>query len=232
MALLLKGLHLSLPGDVVFSMLNPNQGQKGHPSFFKEIAQERKIWSVPWLEGDASLWHLQPRVQLMKEQVQQSKSDQLNGVVAIHWRTEEVRQNFETFAETALNPEGAPSTLENYKIFCTREYGKNAAKKLAPLLTRVDTTGILSNIPSPVYFAYQPGWGRLSMEQKAEINRLIVTIVDCMSREKEEELIDNLAWLRACYQFTLLLDEVSVALEPAWLLRQEHLSALKAVAVD
>ena len=107
-----------------------------------------------------------------------------------------------------------------------------AAKKLAPHLTRVDTTGILSSIPSPVYFAYQPGWGRLSTEQEAEINSLIVTIDDCISSEKEEKLIDNLVWLRACYHFTLLLDEVSVALEPAWLLREEHLSALNPGLVD
>lgn len=232
MALLLKGLHQSLPGDIVFSMLNPNQGQKGHPSFFREIARERKIWSIPWLEGDASLWHLQPRVQSMTRQVLQSAGDSLNGVVAIHWRTEEVRHNFEAFSTTAFNPEYVLSTYESYKEYCSRIYGKHASKKLAPLLTHLDTTGILSNIRSPVYFAYEPTWGRLRQEQKTEIATLISAIDECIRVENEGELINNLEWLRASYQFSLLLNDVGVAMEPAWIIREDYLSARKAADLD
>ena len=232
MALLLKGLHKTLPDDIVFSMLNPMQGQKGHPSFFKEIARERKIWSIPWLEGDASLWHLQPRVQSLSRQVKQSEEDELNGVVAIHWRTEEVGQNFETFASTAYKPKEAQSTLENYEDFCAREYGQKSVKILAPLLTRIDSTAILSNISSPVYFAYQPEWGRLTEQQKDVVNHLIESIDGCIAIEGTVELIENLEWLRASYEFTLLLHEVGLSMEPAWKLREAHLSAIGPMALE
>src|SRR5690606_12158911 len=49
---LLQGLDKALPKDIVFSMLNPAQGAKPHPEYFKPIATNRQIWAIPWLEGD------------------------------------------------------------------------------------------------------------------------------------------------------------------------------------
>ncbi len=226
MALLLKGLHKALPLDIVFSMLNPSQGEKDHPGFFKEIARERKIWSIPWLEGDASLWHLQPRVESISEQVRQAHRDELSGVVAIHWRTEEIRLNFETFAGLALNHEDDRTSLERYEAYCDLEYGPDSGKKLTLLLSELDSTALLSSISSPVYYAYEPSWGRLSEEQIRHIDHLLETIGGCISSETHGLFMNNLEWLRACYDFTLLLDQVGKALEPAWELRNEIQSSM------
>jgi hypothetical protein len=58
-----------------------------------------------------------------------------------------------------------------------------------------------------------------------EICHRIIKIIDkCIAREKEEVKISNLNWLRACFEFTLLLNEVSASMEPAWELRNSYLT--------
>jgi len=223
MALLLQGLDKALPKDIVFSMLNPGQGERSHPDFFKEITRNRKVWAIPWLEGDASLWHLQPRVDDMKNQVNKAYIDGLDGVVAIHWRTEEIRLNWNTFAHFAFHPEDKKTTLEIYQDYCRNEFGFYAEKHLAPELTKLDTTGIIKSINSSVFFSYQPSWGRLNIEQIATCNKMIELISECISREKELKILSNLNWFKLCFEFTLLLNEVSVLLKPAWKLRDSYL---------
>lgn len=91
---LLKGLDRALPQDIIFSCLNPDLGKSPQPDFLEEIARNRSVWAVPWLEGDHQLWHFQPRVNMMREQVKLAAEQNLDGVIAIHWRTEEPRFNF------------------------------------------------------------------------------------------------------------------------------------------
>jgi len=227
MPLLLKGLNKTLPKEIVFSMLNPDQGKQSHPSFFKEIARTRNVWSIPWLEGDESLWYLQPRVRDMKNQVKNAHSDGLNGVVAIHWRTEEVRLNFETFARFALHPEVDQSTSKIYQDYCNKEFGEYASKNLAFLLTQIDTTGILSTIQSTEFFAYQPSWGRLSQAQVALVENIIHEIDDCISHEKGQKMNANLKWMRASYEFAILFNEFGHSLEPAWKMRDDYMKAIQ-----
>ncbi len=222
MALLLKGLDKSLPRDIVFSMLNPQQGEKGHPSFFKNIAKNRKVWAIPWLEGDASLWHLQPRVNTTREQVKKAYADELDGVIAIHWRTEEIKLNWSTFAFFASNPDDTKSTAQIYKAYCEKELGNYATKHLSPELLALDLSSVLNSIESPVYYPYTPAWGRLDKEQ-VEVCKKIITIIDkCIAKEKDKVIISNLNWLKACFEFTLLFNEVSTSLEPVWKLRDSY----------
>lgn len=223
MALLLKGLDKSLPNDIVFSMLNPNQGEKAHPSFLNEIAQNRKVWAIPWLEGDASLWHLQPRVNMLRDQVKKAHNDGLDGVVAIHWRTEEIKLNWNTFAYLASQPTNTKSTAEIYNTYCANELGKFAAKHLSPELLKLDISSVLNSIQSPVYYSYNPVWGRLDNEQEEICGRMTKIIDKCLDNEKDEIIISNLNWLRACFEFTLLFNEVSAAILPAWELRNTYL---------
>jgi hypothetical protein len=224
MGLLLKGLDQSLPEDIVFSMLNPWQGGRPHPGYFKEIAENRQIWAIPWLEGDASLWHLQPRVTDMKAHVRKAAADRLNGVVAIHWRTEEIRLNFETFAYFASNPGNDTAVEDIYNNFCLREYGEYAGLHLAPLFISADTSGMLNNIASPVYFAYTPAWGRLNPAQADHYREFIRVTGDCLDREKNPVKIKKLEWMKAVCEFTLLLDETGRILEPAWQIRDGMLT--------
>ncbi|GGC13224.1 hypothetical protein GCM10011386_01070 [Parapedobacter defluvii] len=226
MGLLLQGLDKVLPKDVVFSMLNPAQGAKPHPGYFKAIAANRRIWAIPWLEGDYSLWHLQPRVQDMRAHVKKAADDGLNGVVGIHWRTAEIAANFEAFAHFAVNPVDDRGVETIYRDHCLHNYGVYAAKYLAPLLASNDTSKILSGIQSDVYFAYTPAWGRLTHQQVKACNVLINTIDDCLLHEKGKDHLANLTWLKANYEFTLLLDEVSRSMEPAWKIREEILSGI------
>jgi hypothetical protein len=231
MGLLLKGLDKTLPEDIVFSMLNPGQGAKAHPDYFKEIAANRKIWAIPWLEGDASLWHLQPRVANMKTHVKKAAEDGLHGVVAIHWRTEGIKPNFETFSRFAVNPADNRSVDEIYRDFCLREYGTYAADHLTPLLVSTDTTGLLNGIASAVYFAYTPAWGRLNPKQTELCKSFIKEIGNCLSNENDKHKRLNLNWLKAVYEFTLLLDDVSRCIEPAWELRESYLTGNRAKGI-
>jgi len=221
---LLNGLNRSLPGDIVFSMLNPAMGEKAHPRFFADLAKNRKIWAIPWLEGDAALWHLQPRVNLLSQNVKKASEDKLNGVVAIHWRTEEIKLNFETFCLFAQKPAELSDTEQIYRDFLRRDYGSHATDNLAPVMASIDISGTLKSIPSPVYYAYTPLWGRLNAEQSELCRTMISRIDDVLTKEFKTEYIANLKWLRGNYEFTLLLDSVGRSIEPAWRLRAELLS--------
>lgn len=224
MGLLLKGLDQVLPKDIVFSMLNPEQGAKSHPDYFKQIAENRKIWAIPWLEGDASLWHLQPRVSDIRDHVQKATEDNLDGVLAIHWRTEEIKPNFETYTHFASNPKDDVSVGTIYKNICRNTYGEYASKHLAPLLSEIDESRVLSRLKSEVYYAYTPNWGRLDKKQTEVCKSLIKVINACLYNEKVKSKVTNLKWLKANYEFTLLLDEVGKSLEPAWKMRAAILS--------
>ena len=63
---LLKGLNRALPKEVIFSCLNPDLGKTAQPQSLAEIAQDRPVWAVPWLEGDRPWWHFQPRVAMRR----------------------------------------------------------------------------------------------------------------------------------------------------------------------
>ena len=223
MGLLLRGLHKALPQDIVFSMLNPGQGARPHPDYFKDIAADRQIWAIPWLEGDYSLWHRQPRVADMRAHVKKAAEDKLSGVVAIHWRTEEIKPNFETFAYFASHPDDPLHAEDMYRNFCLREYGTHAAEHLAPILATHDALKTINNIKSDVYFAYTPAWGRINTKQAEAFNELIEAINGCLSQEKAKDKVSNLEWLKANCEFTLLLDKVSKGMEAAWKIREEAL---------
>lgn len=54
-------------------------GASGHAPVLAEIATHRTTWAIPWLEGDGWLWHLQPRVAAVSEQVKAAFADMLRG---------------------------------------------------------------------------------------------------------------------------------------------------------
>lgn len=118
-----------MPKDIIFSCLNPDLGKSPQPEFLGEIARNRNVWAVPWLEGDHQLWHFQPRVHMMREHVKLAAKQNLDGVAAIHWRTEEPRFNFRTFAHFASDKDAKESVEQLYDRFLTEEFGKDAAKK-------------------------------------------------------------------------------------------------------
>lgn len=134
----LRGLDRALPRDVIFTCLNPGLGSRAHIPVLGEIAKHREVWSIPWLEGDGALWHLQPRVSLMFDQVKAAQQDGLAGVLGIHWRTEEIRGNLDAFARAAAGLRHVASVEDFYREDCLRQHGPESAKELAPLLARMD----------------------------------------------------------------------------------------------
>jgi hypothetical protein len=126
----LRGLNRVLPTNIVFTCLGPDQGWSPQPPVLAEIAKHREVWAVPWLEGDARLWHLQPHVSLLREHVQLASEQQLHGVIAIHWRTEETRANLEAFARFAGNPATAPTVEEFYLRDCEEQFGKAGRRRI------------------------------------------------------------------------------------------------------
>ena len=209
----LTGLDRALPLDIVFSCLNPDQGWEAQPSIVEDIAKRRLVWAIPWLEGDVRLWHLQPRVNLMREQVTLAYKQKLDGVVAIHWRTEETRANLEAFASYAANPSNAQTVEEFYNKYCEREFGKDNSKKIAEKLVWYD----LNKEPatySPEYYPYDVIWGLIKPELRERIQKDIAQLKQFMEKTANPIYKTNIDWLIANFEFTLLLDETSRSIEP------------------
>ncbi|MCU0918497.1 MAG: hypothetical protein MUC88_28650, partial [Planctomycetes bacterium] len=221
---MLKGLNQALPRDIVFTCLNPNQGWAPQPEFLAEIAKDRPVWAIPWLEGDRQLWHLQPRVRLLREHVQLAHRQHLDGVVAIHWRTEETRLNLDTFARFAAEPVSETTVEAIYQADCTQRFGEQAGRQLAPVLAQMDAERWLDPPDSPEYFPYHPRWGRVEAKLKQRLSDVIELTEKLKASAQTAEHQANLAWLSAHLRFTLLLDEVGRKLEPAYELKNRLLA--------
>ena len=221
---ILQGLDKALPKDIVFTCLNPNQGWAPQPDFMARIAKNRQVWAIPWLEGDRQLWHLQPRVGLLRDHVKLAHDQNLDGVVAIHWRTRETRLNLDTFARFAAAPESDATVSTLYQEDCTRQFGEEAGRKLAPVLAQMDTERWLDPPNSEEYFPYNPRWGRVDEKLKQRLSDVIQLTEPLQGQTKSPEQQANLSWLRANLGFTLLLDEVGRKIEPAYELKNRWLS--------
>jgi hypothetical protein len=215
----LLGLDRALPEDVVFSCLNSDGGVKGHIPVFKDIAAHRPVWAMPWLEFDSSLWHLQLRASSMLKEVKDAADDHLNGVVAIHWRTEEVRANLDAFAMASANPAALPAPEEFYRDYCRKVFGEDSAIVTADVLMRLEKI----NPASPEFYPYAPSWGRLTEEHAAAFRQDIVNL-KALGRGPNPAHREELAWLEDYLQFALLLDECGRKIEAAYTLKERSLA--------
>ncbi|MBX9812747.1 MAG: hypothetical protein K2Y16_14215 [Burkholderiales bacterium] len=220
---ILAGLDRGLPKDIVFTCLNPLWGQLPQPAVLGEIAKRREVWVMPWLEGDYQLWHPQERVSLMHDQVLLARKQGARGVIAVHWRTEDIKANFEAFALFARNPDAAPSVDAFYKQYVKNEYGDGAVKELAPLLIKMDKEHWFAALTSPEYLPYDPAWGRLNEAFHERYKERALVVGRLREKAPSAKFRDNLAWLDGVLKGVLLLDEVSAALTPAYHLREQWL---------
>lgn len=216
---LLKGLDRALSKDIIFSCLNPDLGKSSQPEFLSDIAKNRTVWAVPWLEGDHQLWHFQPRVEMMRDHVKLAAKQNLDGVIAIHWRTEEPRFNFRTFAHFASNKNDNKTVEQLYEEYLTEEVGKKAAKALAPLLAQMDVKQIQWNVPSPEFYAFTPQWGLLDDQNKKLREDLILAAEQVLEKTGGRQR-ENLQRFIAMFRFELLLGEVDKAMIPAFTLKK------------
>lgn len=216
---ILRGLDRALPRDIVFSCLNPGMGDYPQPASMAAIAARRRFWSIPWLEGDHALWHSQPRVGIMRDQVRNAHAMGHDGVIAIHWRTEEVRANFAAFARFAADPRDTAAVCDIYRQHLDALCGEHAAAELSEPFARCDEEGWLRGATSPEYYPYTPGWGRLDSVTRTRVLDLLSRIRAVMGGTAHPGHRAALAWYEADLRFTLLLDEVGRSLEPAHALR-------------
>ena len=216
---LLKGLDRALPKDIIFSCLNPDLGKSPQPEFLSDIAKNRTVWAVPWLEGDHQLWHFQPRVEMMRDHVKLAAKQNLDGVIAIHWRTEEPRFNFRTFAHFASNKTDNKTVEQLYEEYLTEDMGNKAAKLLAPLLAQMDIKQIQWNVPSPEFYAFTPEWGLLD-DQNVKLRERLIRAAEQALKKTEGIQRDNLQRFIAMFRFELLLGEVDKAMMPAFILKK------------
>lgn len=223
--LILQGLSRGLPKDIIFSCLNPDLGKTAQPIFLAEIARQRPVIAVPWLEGDHQLWHYQPRVQLMRDHVSLAGTQQLEGVIAIHWRTKETAFNLKTFAAFARNTNEQASLPELYFKFLHESCGSHAAQELTPLFVELDTVAYHRGSLSPEYYAYTPQWGRLDAADRARLQKLTEKLELILKKEKHPAFTRQLSWFRNTFLFELLLDETGRCIEPAWLLHNKFLQS-------
>lgn len=216
---LLTGLDKALPKDIVFSCLNPNLGKEAQPLFLSEIGKNRKVWAVPWLEGDHQLWHFQPRVDMISKQVKLAADQHLDGVIAIHWRTEETRFNMNAFSYLASNPASDKTTEQLYAEYIEKEFGKQAVDQLVPLLVKMDVQQIHWNVPSPEFYAYTPEWGKLDEQNKQLRQSLVDKIIGLLSTAQGDQL-EALKRFKAMFEFELLLNEVGRSMDRAYQIKK------------
>jgi hypothetical protein len=215
---ILAGLDKGLPEDIVFTCLNPAQGASPQPPVLEEIAKHRQVWVMPWLEGDAKLWHPQPRVNLLAQQMRRASQSGEQGAVAIHWRTRDIRENMEAFAEFARNPEAADAS-RFYGAYVQQQYGPSASALTADLLS-MDSGRWFESMKSPEYSPYDPTWGQMKPEDRQRIQKITVLVEAAREAAPDPRFRNNLDWLAAKLRFTLLLDEVSAGMEPAYRLHE------------
>lgn len=219
----LLGLDKVLPPTIIFSCLNPGGGGWAHPPAMARIAKHRKVWAIPWLEFDGHLWHPQPNVGRLRQQVLQARQDNLDGVFGIHWRTRDVRANLHAFARFAQTPtKDAESAEAFYKRECATDYGSVYGPKLAAVMTDLDAKNVLL-ASSPEYFPYDPGWGRLQPEARSKAQTLLDELRDLAKQPADAGAQANLDALIAEVEFVLLLDEVGRQIEPAYRLKNQWL---------
>jgi hypothetical protein len=219
---MLAQLDRSLPGDIVFTCLNPDGGASPHVPVLAEIARHRTVWAIPWLEHDGSMWHLQMSAHTVLENVRRAQADRLQGVIALHWRTEDVRATLAAFAQAAGDPDHIPTVEQFYAADCRRQYGETAQRELAPLLAKMDREGWLNGVASPEFYPYDPrSWGRLNDAQRDRFRSALATIEKVREETPQGQQQANLRWLADNLEFFLQLDEVSRNLQPAYCLRDQ-----------
>ncbi|MFQ7503218.1 MAG: hypothetical protein ACLRMJ_09175 [Alistipes finegoldii] len=178
---ILRGLDRALPEEVVFSCLNPDLGRTRQPGFLADIARHRKVWAVPWLEGDNQMWHQQPRVGKMRDHVQLAREQGFRA-----WRPfiGARRRPAITSARSPATPARRTTTVETlYKEYFEEDFGAQAAAALAPLMAAVDTANAWEGPQSRV-LRIPPRLGVLD-EANAASRQGIIDAIDAV-QDKEQ----------------------------------------------
>jgi hypothetical protein len=234
---LLPGLDDALPDDIIFACLSPAQGWEPQASELTDITK-RDVWIIPWLEGDRRLWHPQPRVSILAEHIAKAKDQDVEGVIGIHWRTHDIAMNIDALGTfTSAVPDISNATSEQaiqqiteafYREWGTPLVGESGIEAMLPHLLKLDTEQILAprsgGVESPEYFPYDPNWGRLTDQQKEQVQALLSAVETQLGQTTHAPHLRNLGYARHTLEGILLLNDISIQLQPAWNLYQSYWS--------
>jgi len=204
--------------------------------------ENREVWVIPWLEGDIRLWHPQPRVSVLAEHIALARRQGIEGVIGIHWRTEDIQANLDAlglFTTSVPEIDGVrllsreekiDITSAFYAAWCEAKYGPAAAGKIAPILTRFDVDQVLAprrgGVESPEYFPYHPSWGRMTPEIREDVTRFQKTVESVLPKAEDKTQRSNLEYLNETLRGILALEQVGIHLEPACQLKEAWLAGI------
>jgi Alpha-glucuronidase len=205
---LIPGLHRTMPSDVMIAALLPGQGEGSLPPELANVTGRERI-AVPWFEGDAQLWHPQPRVESLLEQQDEFSAHGVDGAVGLHWRTQDIEANAWAFFEGCWEsrPEPSRSAAACYADYAAYGLGlglakgkmraevslpaqrpdgvSTAAAETAALLHRSEKERWFHGAHSPVYFGYTSQWGRLAPKQRETIEQALKRLVELGSTARK-----------------------------------------------
>lgn len=224
---LIPGLDRTMPKDVVIAALIPGQGEGSLPEELVNVTGRERI-AVPWWEGDAQLWHPQPRVESLLKQHDDFAARGISGTVGLHWRTQDVEANAWAFFESCWESRLTGAVSERIDLpgrsaaSCYIDYAAHglglgegeAAAETGTLLYRSEKERWFQGAFSPVYFGYTSQWGRLKPGQREVIERGLARIVELGASAKSppSPAFDHLVH---SWRFVLHLDAWSRAIEEA-----------------
>ncbi|MFD0617753.1 hypothetical protein ACFQZR_09810 [Paenibacillus sp. GCM10027629] len=165
---MLRGLSGVLDENIIFSCLAPNLGEIDGPKELLEL-KDRKYWIIPWFEGDHQLWHPQPRLHSLDQQIHQAKLLGADGVIAIHWRIKEIQDQFSYMDKRLWSQTYTP--LQHYNEIWGRECANLPAEVLQQVIA-VDSDYWFKGVQSMEFYGFHSLWGRLTDECYTKVNAL------------------------------------------------------------
>jgi hypothetical protein len=163
-----------LPKDVPFSRLNQSTGASPVDPGFAAIAGRSK-WAIPWLEDDPAMSIPQLWAGRMRRDAADALAYDCDGLIGIHWRTQNLAPNVAALAAAAWNQDGwnptsgavmslveaeanarKPqrnlSTADFYRDWANAEFGDAVAEKVAAIFSDID-----GRLPRPETWINGPG---------------------------------------------------------------------------
>ena len=143
------GLHRILPPDAILAQLDnimPHSADRV-ASVPAELARERELWSIPWVESDggggahASQWHPQEAVAQQAKLAQSAHALGYQGLLGIHWQTAGCEVNAMHLVQAA-GWRAASSMPEFYAAYAQTFFTRSSvAIEVAAILAELEALG-------------------------------------------------------------------------------------------
>lgn len=192
----LAALDALVAPDFIFSTLTPHKGRIDRA--FTRMQAGRERWPVPWLEFDGNLWVPQPFVFGFRTTLQEAMEAGIEGVLGIHWRSNELDANFDYLARGLWGQLPPPSLF--YRHFARTRYGA-AEAEIAEVLIDLEQLDLFGKEDSPEYSAFRHFKSPRHLSRARDLAGLHERLAALSDRIPEGEtrrrfrhLLDTLQW--------------------------------------